>query len=56
MESNVPEPHELQASCHHVHSKGEWEPHQDNNGKWVYFSSGEVEYTQPTWHSQWQSP
>ena len=45
MESNVPELHELQASCHHTHDKNEWEPHEDANGKWIYPSPGDAEST-----------
>ena len=45
MESNVPELHELQATRHHTHGKDEWEPYEGANGKWIYPSSGEAEYT-----------
>ena len=45
MESNVPELHELQASCHHTHDKNEWEPYEGASGRWIYPSSGEAEST-----------
>ena len=46
MESNVPElRRQLQASCHHIHAKDEWQPHEGPQGKWIYPSSGEAEYT-----------
>ena len=45
MESNVPELHELQASCLHTHDKNECEPHEGANGKWIYPFSGEAGYT-----------
>ena len=45
MEPNVPELHELQASRHHIHDKGEWKPYEGTNGKWIYPSSAEAKYT-----------
>ena len=45
MESHVPELHEQQASCHHVHDEDEWKPYEGTNGKWIYPSSAEAEYT-----------
>ena len=45
LESNVPEIQALGSNCHHVHAKDDWTPYRDANGKRVYPSSGEAEYT-----------